>query len=166
MRAVRRKEATLVALVHERTHSLAEAMQTLAEAKETTEEQARQLAELDRLKSRFFANISHELRTPLTLMIAPLHDVLTDDHALSERTRRAIEGPLESARRLAELVDQILRLSRLEAADARIDLRPVDLGALLRARVRAFAQVAGAGASPSRRTRPRSRWWCASTPRR
>ena len=142
MRAVRRKEATLVALVHERTHSLAEAMQTLAEAKETTEEQARQLAELDQLKSRFFANISHELRTPLTLIIAPLQDVLADERGLSSRTRRAIEGPLQSARRLSELVDQILRLSRLEASDARLDLRPVDLGALLRARVRAFAPVA------------------------
>ena len=142
MQAVRRKEATLVALVHERTRRLAEAMQTLAEAKETTEEQARQLAELDRLKSRFFANISHELRTPLTLMIAPLTDVLADERGLAHWTRRAIEGPLQSARRLGELVDQILRLSRLEAGDARLDPRPEDLGALLRARVRAFAPVA------------------------
>ena len=94
------------------------------------------------LKDTLLADTSHELRTPLTLMIAPLQDLLTDEAGLSERVRRSIEGPLQSARRLAELVDQILTLSRLEAADVRLDLRPADLGALVRARVAAFGPAA------------------------
>ena len=74
--------------------------------------EALQLHELDQLKSRFFTNISHEFRTPLTLIQAPLQRL----HDTTDEPNRALYGMmLKNARRLSQLIDQVLNLSRLEA---------------------------------------------------
>jgi signal transduction histidine kinase len=90
------------------------------------------LKELDRAKSRFFANLSHELRTPLTLTFAPLDAVLEDTEGdLPEMDRENLQLARRSALRLLRLVDDLLALSRMEAAAFPIDVAPLDLRDIL-----------------------------------
>ncbi|MEU7653259.1 ATP-binding protein [Micromonospora taraxaci] len=105
----------------------------LRNAQEYEEERRRieALAELDRVKTDFFANVSHEFRTPLTLMLGPLADALTDATApLATVQRERVETAWRNATRLLTLVNSLLTFSSLEAGRARSDARTVDLSAL------------------------------------
>ena len=105
----------------------------LRNAQEYEEERRRveALAELDRVKTDFFANVSHEFRTPLTLMLGPLADALTDATApLAAVQRERVETAWRNATRLLTLVNSLLTFTSLEAGRARSDARAVDLAAL------------------------------------
>jgi signal transduction histidine kinase len=80
----------------------------------------RELAEVGRLKSEFYANVSHELRTPLTLVLAPLQRLLADG-ALGRSERETLELMRGNALRLLRLVNDILEVVRLDSGH--IDLR-------------------------------------------
>jgi PAS domain S-box-containing protein len=91
------------------------------------------LKEVDRLKSQFVSDVSHELRTPLTNIRLYL-DLLetTEDKAKIERY---LETLTRESERLANLIDDLLSLSRLEAGATPFNPEPVDIGELLLALV-------------------------------
>ena len=68
---------------------------------------------LDATRRDFVANVSHELRTPLTV-ISGLAEQLNADEADLATLPRSIELILQQARRMSELVADLLTLSRLE----------------------------------------------------
>ncbi|MEM1338666.1 MAG: ATP-binding protein [Bacteroidota bacterium] len=78
------------------------------------------LKELDLLKSKLFANISHEFKTPLTLIKTPLEEAI--------RRRQPLEGEdfsliYKNTDRLANLIDNLLSLSKLESNTIRLQLK-------------------------------------------
>jgi two-component system phosphate regulon sensor histidine kinase PhoR len=68
---------------------------------------------LDAARRDFVANVSHELRTPLTV-ISGLAEQLSTDEPDSDTLARSTELILQQARRMNELVADLLTLSRLE----------------------------------------------------
>ncbi len=112
----------------------------VAERTQTIREQAEKLEEMDRVKSRFFANISHEFRTPLTMIIGPLEDWLESAKDASRKTD--LERIQRNARRLLHLINQLLDLSRLEAGKLKLKVSPGDLPAFMKGIVMSFASLA------------------------
>ena len=89
-------------------------------------EKATKLEELDKLKTRFFTNISHEFRTPLTLLVGPI-----DDLQKKYPQEGIIAVMQRNLQRLQTLINQILDLSKLEAAEMKANLQEVDLAKFL-----------------------------------
>jgi two-component system OmpR family sensor kinase len=90
------------------------------------------------LQKTFVADASHELRTPLTSILSNL-DLL--EHALDGEEREMAGSALRSARRMRELVSDLLILARSDAQEARAR-EPVDLTVLVRAALAEAAPVA------------------------
>jgi len=66
---------------------------------------------------QFVADASHELRTPLTVMRGELEGMAQDAH-LGRDTREALGSVLEEVDRLAEIVEGLFALSRLDAGES------------------------------------------------
>jgi signal transduction histidine kinase len=76
---------------------------------------------------RFVADVSHELRTPVTALVNEASELAADIAALPPGSRRVVELLDGDVRRLRDLVEELLELSRLDAADASAEL---ELGAV------------------------------------
>jgi signal transduction histidine kinase/serine phosphatase RsbU (regulator of sigma subunit)/DNA-binding response OmpR family regulator len=107
---------------------------TAALAHDEQRRRAEALAELDRAKTAFFANVSHEFRTPLTLLLGPLQQALADEDRPERREQ--LELAERGALRLLKQVNTLLDVARAEAGQMRPALEPVDLAA-------ATAELAG-----------------------
>jgi ammonium transporter len=83
-------------------------------------------------KTRFLANMSHELRTPLNAIIGFTRLVSRNAAVLPEKQVDNLTKILVSAEHLLTLIDQILDLSRFEAAEVRIDLAQAQVEDLMR----------------------------------
>ncbi len=115
----------------------------LETAYQVLEEQAHRLEELDRTKSRFFANISHEFRTPLTLTLGPLENILSGVYGVVEKPVRAQLAVMHrSARRLLRLINQLLDLSKLEAGRMPLRAQHGNLVPFLKGIVHSFSSYA------------------------
>jgi PAS domain S-box-containing protein len=105
---------------------------------------ARDAAEAaNRAKSSFLANTSHELRTPLNGMLH-LAQLAREPGLASERRELYLEQISDSAQSLADIISDILDLSKIEAGKLELASAPFDLGGLLPAIQRTYATLAAA----------------------
>lgn len=67
---------------------------------------------MEQLKTKFFTNVSHEFRTPLSLIISPLDNIIK--HASNEEQKEQLGLVQRNAKRLLNLVNQLLDFRKME----------------------------------------------------
>ncbi|MFL5373974.1 MAG: response regulator [Myxococcales bacterium] len=111
------------------------------------EQEARAQAEVaNRTKDEFLATVSHELRTPLNAILGWTRILRTGATPGGEKLDRALETIERNARAQAQLVEDILDVSRIIAGKLRVQVRDTDLVAVIQAAadaVRPAAQAKG-----------------------
>lgn len=92
------------------------------------EERARELAEVNRLKSEFLATMSHELRTPMNSILGFSNTLLSGIYGeLNEKQVGRIERILRNGKNLLALIDDLLDISKIEAGKMELDIQSVDI---------------------------------------
>src|SRR5262247_4531674 len=88
--------------------------------------------EVDQMKKNFISHVSHELKAPLASMQETTHLLLERiPGPLTEKQKRLLDLNLQSGRRLAQMIGNILDLSRLEAGIVEYDIQSSDIAELM-----------------------------------
>lgn len=91
-------------------------------------------------KNRFFSNISHEFRTPLTLILGPVEELLAQIH--DEKSVKKLQSVHQNARKLLQLINQLLDLSKLEHGKLQMQQKRSDFIVFLKGAVAEFKSLA------------------------
>lgn len=139
--------ASILSYIYWRTHNLEKQKAQLREevAKRTLkiQQQTEELKELDKTKSRFFANISHELRTPITLIKGPIQSILKNEN-LTQKDNYLLNKAKNSTNSLLRLVNEILMLTKLEGDKLQLEETTIVLQNFIKQLCSNFQSVADA----------------------
>lgn len=109
----------------------------------THERIERGLRESNRLKDEFLATLSHELRTPLNVILGWTRMLLHDQ--VAERARRhALELIDRNAQAQAQLVNDLVDMSRLTTGKLQVELEPLPVIPVLEAALESVRPAAAA----------------------
>jgi len=101
-------------------------MRAQVRAWQTAERHAAELQAADRAKDEFLAVLSHELRTPLNAMLGWL-SMLRSGSVRDDRRAHALDIIDRNARAQAQLIDDLLEVSRILMGKMRLDKRPLSV---------------------------------------
>lgn len=90
-----------------------------------------QLKELDKAKASFFSMVSHDLRHPIAVAKGYLELIQTGPAPIDAETHGFLEVAEQELRYIAEMVDDVLDLSRMDAGYYHVDCQPMQVSSLL-----------------------------------
>lgn len=110
---------------------LADLARTFNRTAESLSHQVEELSAREAQSRRFVADMSHELRTPLTAMTA-VTDILEDEaDSLDPMIEPAVRLVVSETRRLSDLVENLMEVTRFDAGTAKLVADEVDIADLI-----------------------------------
>ncbi|MFB6343450.1 ATP-binding protein [Saccharicrinis sp. FJH62] len=100
------------------------------------------VSEIDRIKSRFFANVSHEFRTPLTLIRGPLDDLKKQNKKTVSLRKDLLDIMHRNTLRLQTLINQLLDISKMETGKISMQVSEGNIEVLIRTIIQSFVSLA------------------------
>ncbi|MFD2162863.1 two-component regulator propeller domain-containing protein [Paradesertivirga mongoliensis] len=107
---------------------------------EQERQEAKRMHELDMMKIKFFTNVSHEFRTPLSLILAPVEKIIKQTEEPEQM--RQLQMINRNARRLLNLVNQLLDFRKMEVQELKLHPKPGDLIKFIKEISYSFSDVA------------------------
>lgn len=93
---------------------------------ERLDRQNKEKEKVERMRKEFSANVSHELKTPLT-SISGYAEIMKEGIARPEDTKKFAERIYNEASRMITLVDDIIKLSKLDEGEFETEKEAVDI---------------------------------------
>ena len=109
------------------TDELAELSRTFNGAAESLEGRVAELSAREASSRRFVADMSHELRTPMTAISAVTEVLEEEQDNLDPMIAPAVQLVVSETRRLNDLVENLMEVTRFDAGTARLVLDNVDV---------------------------------------
>ncbi len=103
-------------------------------------QEANRMHELDMMKIKFFTNVSHEFRTPLSLIITPLDKIIKQTEEPVQRQHFQLIQ--RNAKRLLNMVNQLLDFRKLEVQEVKLNLSKGDIVQFIKESVSCFTDIA------------------------
>jgi signal transduction histidine kinase/CheY-like chemotaxis protein len=112
------------------------------EARKDAEVARTQAEAVNRAKDGFLATVSHELRTPLNAILgwASLLSTSNFDKAV---TARGLETIVRNAKAQAQIIEDLLDVSRIISGRLRLNVREIELGSIINAAMESLRLAAG-----------------------
>nr|WP_202443614.1 HAMP domain-containing sensor histidine kinase [Streptomyces sp. SID8375] len=109
------------------TDELADLSRTFNRTAERLEHRVEELSGREAASRRFVADMSHELRTPLTAITAVSEVLEEEADSLDPMIAPAVQLVVSETRRLNDLVENLMEVTRFDAGTARLVLDDVDV---------------------------------------
>ncbi len=117
--------------IRKQNETLVELHNKLREKAKELEIQKQKAEEATKLKSQFLASMSHELRTPMNSILG-LTELILEETSLIGKNHERLEVVFKSSKRLMNLINDILDLSKIEAGKMELHNEDVMLEELIR----------------------------------